>query len=705
MKKKHILTILLLMMTVTHKMASQTNVTGFDRFTVSAPDTIIQGEPFQVTYILSASTWGSGIHPRQEKGFRLTDVAYTTQRGHPYSLLYTKATYITSQTGMVELPSMIAQIHQKQVTSAPRSIYIKPHPQYGKEMSVAHDWLVKHGQDPDSISLEKGTEDEDFLIFQDKDNQCFCVVAKKDVWPLVGIPVLAYSTESSIGDDSDNQSHQLLFQPYREQIKALKSSVGKSSPIPSPLYSPKYQSVNPLLGTLAWGQRTPYNHYAPILNKKKVVVGCVPIAVAMVMYYYQWPEQGRSQVYYQPDDNIYKMDFNLCTPLWKTYQKCYQHLDTAKIGNLSNLLISLGFSLNAKFSDTNTSASCSNVKHVLCNNFRYSGRMMFYHEQLTENETVSLIYRELDEQRPCIVTNNKHAFVCDGYQGEFLHYNLGWHGFYNGYYRLKLGNYTQTNNNELILIKGVIGGIEPQQDEDLSKKVDLQKAGTLTEVLSEQEKEHITTLFISGPINSADIRLLRKMAGAIDEDFFSSWRGGALRVLNLTQAQIEDDTQPYLTQKATGTRTRITNRSYSNGTTIKKTFSFNFETMKESDWNDFKNIIGEIVDGGFYTRTDDNKYWFNYTCIKNEIGNHMFEGCTSLYEIYLPEDTKRIGNYAFMGCSSIQNIRLPENVQEIGTIPFNQCTSLESIEIPKELSLHGIIYDKCSPILNNVKRY
>ena len=70
-------------------------------------------------------------------------------------------------------------------------------------------------------------------------------------------------------------------------------------------------------------------------------------------------------------------------------------------------------------------------------------------------------------------------------------------------------------------------------------KVEVKKPGTLHELLTEMQQDTCRHLIVSGKINSADIKVLRRMAGAED--------GGSLRVLNLMDAEIVSNTEPYLT--------------------------------------------------------------------------------------------------------------------------------------------------------------
>ena len=92
-------------------------------------------------------------------------------------------------------------------------------------------------------------------------------------------------------------------------------------------------------------------------------------------------------------------------------------------------------------------------------------------------------------------------------------------------------------------VNGILCGIEPQTDERV-KNVVLKEAGTLETHFTNDEKEYVTKLVISGPINSEDIKFLRKMAGAFQDNPLQSWQGGSLRILDLENAKILKDNEP-----------------------------------------------------------------------------------------------------------------------------------------------------------------
>ena len=577
--------------------------------------------------------------------------------------------------------------------------------QYDEEMAYARQWLLKEGKHPDSLSLQLIVSEEDLYVFEDRRHRCFCIVGNKKIWPLIGEPVLAYSTEGALYVKGDERNFDLLMQPFRQQIEALKKGNAENdgsgvASVTNTLYQRKHNTIAPLLGGVQWGQGSPYNLVSPTFDGKKTLVGCVPLAVALILNYHQWPEQGCSHVYYQArDKKIYQVDYADFRPDWKSYKPRYESNDTTgTLKELSKILTFLGLSIDADFKVGSTSAVVNKVKHTMCNNLGYSGRLHHY-VNLTDMQTEALLHYELDHQRPCIVSCGGHSFVCDGYKGDFMHYNLGWSGHYNGYYRLRLGQFEEAER-PMILVKQLLAGIEPKREE-MRREVTLQKAGTLQQMLSEEEQQQVTAMKISGPLNSADIRLIRKMAGAVEGFSLNDWQGGSLTRLDLSEATITNDKEPYLKRRLSGGRTH----RYTTQSGVTKTVRYDYEKMTEGEWRDFKRDIGDVQDGYFYTRSDDNHCWINYPCQKNCIGAYMFLGCSSLQSVNLPVNTRTIGEFAFYDCCSLQTIIIPRKTSEVGMTPFCNCTSLESISVPEGLNWQGKLYDKCSPALKYYTRY
>ena len=96
----------------------------------------------------------------------------------------------------------------------------------------------------------------------------------------------------------------------------------------------------------------------------------------------------------------------------------------------------------------------------------------------------------------------------------------------------------------------------------------------------------------------------------------------------------------------------------------------------------------------YFSGEGDIKYyspWSSYTedikCVKicsgiTSIGRRVFENCTSLTSITIPNSVTRIDSRAFSDCTSLTSITIPDSVTRIGEFTFSGCESLKSITIP-----------------------
>lgn len=79
--------------------------------------------------------------------------------------------------------------------------------------------------------------------------------------------------------------------------------------------------------------------------------------------------------------------------------------------------------------------------------------------------------------------------------------------------------------------------------------VSLKKGRRLLSVLTQEQRDTCTMLAVEGRLNSADIRVLRQMAG-----FDENGRSGKLRVLDLRKALFVKDEQPFMILDAAGNK-------------------------------------------------------------------------------------------------------------------------------------------------------
>ena len=71
------------------------------------------------------------------------------------------------------------------------------------------------------------------------------------------------------------------------------------------------------------------------------------------------------------------------------------------------------------------------------------------------------------------------------------------------------------------------------------------------------------------------------------------------------------------------------------------------------------------------------------------IGNHAFDGCSSLTSVTIPNGVTSIGNYAFDCCYKLTSVTIPNSMTSIGEGAFFDCYSLTSVTIPNSVTSIG----------------
>lgn len=79
---------------------------------------------------------------------------------------------------------------------------------------------------------------------------------------------------------------------------------------------------------------------------------------------------------------------------------------------------------------------------------------------------------------------------------------------------------------------------------------------------------------------------------------------------------------------------------------------------------------------------------FNNDISKDALGKGIFEGCTSLYQVNLADNTTSLGEAMFRGCSALKTIELPKGFQYLGERCFEN-SGLEVLTIPETISFIG----------------
>jgi len=616
------------------------------------------------------------------------------------------------KTGSVAIPPMTVTVGGRQITSSPKNVTVKGkitplqnrllnalnqfwassqsvyspkyHPKPSStshlgEREISQKFLVEKGQHPDNIWLSEVFSNDELVMFSDDWNSCFVITATQKYAGKLDCLVLAYSTESGL------QKQQELVDFYTDALRNLWASNQDSPSQVRFLNYTKKSGVKPLLDNLRWGTSIPYNNLLPISQDgKNMNSGPAAVAMAQLMAFYKYPQQLRGHHSYRNSQGTeLSMDFSTISLNWNQFKDQYSKEETNTVA--SNLIAACAVAVETEWPAPEFS-SCTgmrNFKAALTNYFGYSSKCSFV-EQASGKLTLSLLYNELESGRPVIAHGMGTFFVCDGYDENFFHFNIGAEQYLNGYYRILLSCDSGTSES---LVSSLIIGVEPDTGKEIFKEVSVDKPGMLGDLLSSVEKECVTHLTVRGKLNGEDIKVIRQMAGINSEENGVFSRSGMLRHLDLSGASfVTDKEHPYVRKDGSGyTYTLITyyGDSYGHSESI---------NMKDSTKKEMKQVrrSGLLKGKGYkFGGGVDSDLYVDFTTKKGVVTPFMFEGCDNLQTIVLPEDIKEIEDGAFAFCNSLVNITLPSKVTTVLEGSFMYCYNLEhvyyqSASCPKE---------------------
>lgn len=266
----------------------------------------------------------------------------------------------------------------------------------------------------------------------------YAIVSGDDRTPAI----LGYSNSGNLlaGDLPENV--QAWLDSYARTIEALGDMVAES------LSAPRVQrpAAEYLIKT-TWNQYGPYNLQCPEYEGYRCLTGCVPTALAQVMYYHRWPQGTTKAIpaYTTKNQNISLPELPPVTFQWDRMQLSYQTSDTGESADaVAQLMRYCGQLMETNYGPGGSSASCDVEK--LAEYFGYSTHALEKtRSSYTTSDWEEMIYQELSEGRPVLYSGFSsvagHEFICDGYDGNgYFHINWGWGGTSDGFYLLSVCN-------------------------------------------------------------------------------------------------------------------------------------------------------------------------------------------------------------------------------------------------------------------------
>lgn len=289
------------------------------------------------------------------------------------------------------------------------------------------------------ISSVKANEVEQVYLFGNSTGEGFMVVSADDAVPAL----LGYSESGYVDGEQLPDNLQYWLETYAGQIAAISAS---GEEVDNKVK--QRAEVAPKTKTL-WDQMDPYYTYCPTYYGLPCPTGCVATAMAQIMYWHKWPQQPHGQKTFKSYwvGNL-SMDFDRVEFAWDKMTEKYNSESTEESKDaVAMLMVACGYACEMEYHNQSSGASGFRAGEGMFTYFGYDkGLSLERREWYDIEEWDDLVYAELTENGPVYYegtgTGGGHAFVCDGYEAEtgFFHFNWGWSGRGNGYYRLSLLN-------------------------------------------------------------------------------------------------------------------------------------------------------------------------------------------------------------------------------------------------------------------------
>ena len=255
-------------------------------------------------------------------------------------------------------------------------------------------------------------------------------------------------------------------------------------------------------------------------------------------------------------------------------------------------------------------------------------------------------------------------------------------------------------------------------------------AGTLPDLISEDEKYQIEELTLTGELNGTDIHFIRDMAGVnmdkmgteycpgINDEWAKT--KGKLRVLDLSCVTIVEGGRDYYKMMTSSSKDLFDYYQYTKENSISTCMfadcwkleqlilprsvtsisdplcdiyaaipiTINIKILKVADGNsyyDSRNNCNAIIE----TKTNTMIAGCLTTKIPESvtsIGDNAFLNLKNLSSVTIPNSVTSIGQSAFSGCSGLTSVTIPNSVTSIGEYAFSSCKGLTSITIPNNVT-------------------
>lgn len=319
----------------------------------------------------------------------------------------------------------------------------------------------KTGNLTENISLDPvftaGTEKEPlYYVFNLANNGGFVMVSGESTTT----PVLGYSFTNGFPVKNMPDGMKWMLNGIEREIKSAPSIQKAQSPSDLKRVARKSaeRSAKKELSTPKWSQEGPFNAMIP----GQPLVGCVGTAMATIMKYYEYPAAGTG--------SFGGVDFATSYD-WKNMRMDnYRSGFSSEEGDAVALLMyHASKSIDTQYAMSGSSAYEVRVPGALSTYFGYDPGVSYKKrsEVASQEAWDEIVRAEIEAGRPVLYCGQDvtagHAFVCDGYDGNYFRFNWGWGGSADGYFLTSTLNPMVSRQHSYNNLNTIIYNIKPNE--------------------------------------------------------------------------------------------------------------------------------------------------------------------------------------------------------------------------------------------------
>ena len=505
------------------------------------------------------------------------------------------------------------------------------------------------------------------------------------------------SLQQVLGYSHKACSHNAMPEGFAWWLNAINESIvsddGSGYSIPSRLRS----EVAPML-TSQWGQEAPFNQLCPQMRGEQCVTGCVATAIAQLCRYHHYPEHGYSRNIYtwysEVGEQIIDKDFSTIQfdygNMLDSYLSGYTEQQSAAVASLMEVC---GKAAEMQYGIGASSTNCGKMQSAMALYLNYPFIMYLERDRIADDVWLGRVYSNISRGQPVYYSGGGHGFIFDGYDADGnVHVNWGWDGNFDGYFNINALNPDGSNFNRG---EEMCCDIRPVGYKPQIYEVTVPSAGSLAEVIDDDEVLFSDRLKVNGNINGTDFNCLRNLVltgRLIDLDLTDANVVAGGQQLGPYDVSTEDNVFPdgafggcyHLGAiKLPKTVTTIGGSAFFlNEYLLDFTVPASVTDVSGGSFGYMPQLCRLKVDEGnpvFDSRNDCN-------AIIRTATNELVRGCQGTK---IPEDVTSIGEFAFYSCYWLKYIDLPASLKHIGDFAFSTCTRLREINIPEGVETIG----------------